>query len=97
MSGSRQRSSIAARVAAFQSHALIKVSLLYCKQCVSMAPAACAFMRRRAVLLLVSSLPLLSVAAADPHQDMIHAEGISRLCEDLGVEPTDIVLVRDCS
>jgi hypothetical protein len=34
------------------------------------------------------------VPAADPHQDMILADGISRLCDDLGVEPTDIVLVR---
>uniref|UniRef100_A0A383VM88 Defective in cullin neddylation protein n=1 Tax=Tetradesmus obliquus TaxID=3088 RepID=A0A383VM88_TETOB len=29
----------------------------------------------------------------DPQQDMILAEGISRLCDDLGVEPTDIVLL----
>jgi hypothetical protein len=27
---------------------------------------------------------------------MILADGISRLCDDLGVEPTDIVLVRGC-
>lgn len=31
---------------------------------------------------------------ADPHQDMILADGISRLCDDLGVEPSDIVMVR---
>lgn len=30
---------------------------------------------------------------ADPQQNMILAEGISRLCDDLGVEPSDIVLV----
>ncbi|WIA36766.1 hypothetical protein OEZ86_008030 [Tetradesmus obliquus] len=29
----------------------------------------------------------------DPQQDMILADGISRLCDDLGVEPTDIVLL----
>jgi hypothetical protein len=27
---------------------------------------------------------------------MILADGIARLCEDLGVEPSDIVLVRTC-
>lgn len=30
---------------------------------------------------------------ADPHQDIILAEGISNFCDDLVVEPTDIVLV----
>ncbi|KAF8065504.1 Dcun1d1 [Scenedesmus sp. PABB004] len=30
----------------------------------------------------------------DAHHDLIMADGISRLCDDLGVEPTDIVLVR---
>eukprot|EP00879_Flechtneria_rotunda_P019384 GHRR01020361.1.p1 GENE.GHRR01020361.1~~GHRR01020361.1.p1 ORF type:complete len:276 (+),score=83.92 GHRR01020361.1:305-1132(+) len=29
----------------------------------------------------------------DPHQDMILAEGIGKLCEDLEVEPSDIVLL----
>eukprot|EP00882_Tetradesmus_deserticola_P003375 GHRQ01003571.1.p2 GENE.GHRQ01003571.1~~GHRQ01003571.1.p2 ORF type:complete len:254 (+),score=115.01 GHRQ01003571.1:293-1054(+) len=29
----------------------------------------------------------------DPHQDMILADGISRLCDDLAVEPTDIVML----
>lgn len=36
----------------------------------------------------------VAVGAADPHSDMVLAEGISKFCEDLGVEPTDIVLVR---
>eukprot|EP00878_Enallax_costatus_P003752 GHUV01003968.1.p1 GENE.GHUV01003968.1~~GHUV01003968.1.p1 ORF type:complete len:254 (+),score=70.65 GHUV01003968.1:404-1165(+) len=29
----------------------------------------------------------------DPHQDMILADGISRFCDDLGVEPSDIVML----
>jgi len=32
---------------------------------------------------------------ADPDEDIIGAEGIMKLCEDLEIEPADIAMVSD--
>eukprot|EP00955_Chlamydomonas_euryale_P057841 356907-Chlamydomonas_euryale.AAC.3 len=34
--------------------------------------------------------------AADPNSDVMMADGLVRFCEDLGVDPSDIVMVRTC-
>eukprot|EP00967_Tisochrysis_lutea_P094611 scaffold137605_cov17-Tisochrysis_lutea.AAC.2 len=41
--------------------------------------------------------PFVRLHSTDPDEDVIGAEGIMKLCEDLGIEPADIVMVSAMS